>query len=248
MKILALDTSTDYCSVALALDGEADVREMRAGQSHSSLLLRMIDELLRARALALRDLDAIAYGEGPGSFTGLRIACGVVQGLAFGADIPVVGIGTLLAMAEGANADRVVCCVDARVHEIYAAAYRRGVTPGERTGGNPGFPAVTSHPPVSNGWEVVREPVVCAPAAAPEIEGEGWLGCGSGFAVYRETLETRYAGQLAGIEPGRYPHARDIAALAVPLIERGQVSRAESAAPVYLRDKVALRSDERAAR
>ena len=226
MKILALDTSTDYCSVALAIDGDADVREMRAGQSHSSLVLRMIHELLRSRDVRLRDLDAIAYGEGPGSFTGLRIACGVVQGLAFGAGIPVVGIGTLIAMAEGSNEDRVLCCVDARVQEIYAGAYER------REGG----------------WRAVFEPVVCAPAAAPSLEGEGWLGCGSGFAAYREALEARYAGRLGRIEPGRYPHARDIAALAAPLIERGEVSGAESAAPVYLRDKVALRIDERATR
>lgn len=226
MKILALDTSTDYCSVALAIDGDAGVREMRAGQSHSSLVLRMVDELLRSRNMRLRDLDAIAYGEGPGSFTGLRIACGVVQGLAFGADIPVVGIGTLLAMAEGSRSDRVLCCVDARVHEIYAGAYERR----------------------STGWHTVFEPVVCAPAAAPVLEGGGWLACGSGFGVYREALEARYAGRLGSIEPERHPHARDIAVLAVPLIERGEASDAESAAPVYLRDKVALRIDERATR
>lgn len=226
LKILALDTSTDYCSVALAVDGETDVREMRAGQSHSSLLLRMIDELLRVRGLDLRDLDAIAYGEGPGSFTGLRIACGVVQGLAFGAGVPVVGIGTLLAMAAGADASRVLCCVDARVHEIYAAAYAR-------EGG---------------AWRALHEPTVCAPAQAPVLEGGGWFACGNGFAAYRESLESRYAGQLAAIDPGRYPHARDIAALAAPVVARGEASAAENAMPVYLRDKVALRIDERASR
>lgn len=89
---------------------------------------------------------------------------------------------------------------------------------------------------------------MCAPGAAPELEGEGWLGCGSGFAVYREALEARYGGKLAGIEPERYPHARDIAALAVPLVERGLVCDADTAAPVYLRDKVALTTDERATR
>ena len=229
MKILALDTSTEHCSVALKLDSRTDSREVRAGQRHSQLLLGMIDELLDAHALTLRDLDAIAFGEGPGSFTGLRIACGVVQGLAFGARVPVVGIGTLLAMAAGTDADKVVCCVDARVHEIYHAAYRRPRA-GEPT------------------WATVHEPTLCAPATAPALAGDGWFACGSGFAAYRETLDRRYAGQLAGIEPERYPHARDIAALAAPLVARGQVSSAEAAAPVYLRDKVALRSDERATR
>ena len=226
MKILALDTSTDYCSVALAVGADTQVREMRAGQSHSSLLLRMIDELMSASGLRLQDLDAIAYGEGPGSFTGLRIACGVVQGLALGADVPVVGVGPLLAMAAATRAPSVVCCVDARVHEIYHAAYRCGATAGA----------------------VVHEPSVCAPAAAPELEGDEWLGCGSGFAAYGSVLQQRYAGQLAAVEPDRYPHAREIAALAAPMIARGEVSSAENAVPVYLRDKVALRIDERANR
>src|SRR5688500_2270663 len=125
MKILALDTSTEYCSVALSIDGALDERETRAGQRHSELVLGMVDALLRARGVHLRNLDAIAFGEGPGSFTGLRIACGVVQGLAFGADVPVVGVGTLLAMAHGSGAERIVCCLDARMHEIYHGAYTR---------------------------------------------------------------------------------------------------------------------------
>lgn len=226
MNILALDTSTEYCSVALRTDGATDVRETRAGQRHSALVLGMIDELLSARGLAVSDLTGIAYGEGPGSFTGLRIACGVVQGLAFGANVPVAGVGTLLAMAEGSSASRVVCCVDARVHEIYHAAY-------ERSGG---------------GWRAVYEPSVCAPAAAPELPGSGWLGCGSGFEAYGATLESRYAGRLARIDFELYPHASAIAALAAPVFEAGRAQRAEDAAPVYLREKVALRIDERANR
>lgn len=223
MKILALDTSTEYCSVALRVDTEIDARETRAGQRHSELVLGMIDELLTARDLTVRDLDGIAFGEGPGSFTGLRIACGVVQGLAFGANVPVAGIGTLLAMAEGSGAERVVCCVDARVHEIYHAAY-------ERRGG---------------AWYAIREPAICAPAAAPELSGEDWLACGSGFRAYGDVLEKQYAGRLSRIDLALYPHARDIAALAMPAFEAGRVMRADEAAPLYLRDKVALRIDER---
>lgn len=226
LKILALDTSTEYCSTALRIGGETDVREERAGQRHSALVLGMIDGLLKARRLSVPELDGIAFGEGPGSFTGLRIACGVVQGLAFGANVRVAGVGTLLAMAEGSAADRVVCCVDARVHEIYHAAYER------REGA----------------WHAVHEPSVCAPTDAPALPGAGWLACGSGFKAYGEVLQARYAGRLERIDLALYPHARDIAALAVPAFEAGRAVRAEDAAPVYLREKVALRIDERANR
>ena len=223
LKILALDTSTEHCSAALWIDGETHARETRAGQRHSELVLGMIDELLKTRALRVAELDGIAFGEGPGSFTGLRVACGVVQGLAFGAGVPVAGVGTLVAMAEGSGAGRVVCCVDARVHEIYHAAY-------ERRGGS---------------WHAIHEPSIRAPRDAPELPGEGWLACGSGFSAYREVLEKRYAGQLARVDLALYPHARDIAALAAPAFEAGRAVRAEDAAPIYLRDKVALRIDER---
>jgi tRNA threonylcarbamoyladenosine biosynthesis protein TsaB len=229
LKLLALDTSTEYCSAALSIDGDLDVREVKAGQRHSELLLGMIDDLLKSHALRVRDLDGIAYGEGPGSFTGLRIACGVVQGLAFGAGVRVLGIGTMLAMAEGSGAERVVCCIDARMHEIYHAGYVRvagGAAP----------------------WRAVHAPTVCAPAVAPPLQGGGWFACGNGFAVYRGVLEARYAGQLAEIAPEFYPRARDIVTLAAPRFESGEGATAEHAVPVYLRDKVALRIDERATR
>jgi len=226
LKILALDTSTEFCSAALWIDGAIDERGTLAGQTHSGLLLGMIDGLLAAHRLKVRDLSGIAYGEGPGSFTGLRIACGVVQGLAFGADLPVVGVGTLLAMAAGSDADRVVCCLDARVHEIYHGAYQRQ----------------------AGGWRAVHEPSLCVPGAAPELPGTGWLAAGNGFDAYRQALEARYAGQLQAIEAARHPHARDIAALAVPQFEQGRTLPAERAAPLYLREKVALRIDERSSR
>jgi tRNA threonylcarbamoyladenosine biosynthesis protein TsaB len=246
VKLLALDTSTHYCSVALWIDGIVEVREVDAGQRHSELLLRMIDELLAATQSTLRDLDGIAYGEGPGSFTGLRIACGVVQGIAFGANVPVLGVGTLLAMAEGSGAGRVVCCVDARVQEIYHAAYvraddagsERGVRTGPRRAGGRGAAS----------WHVVHPPRVCSPADAPLLEGEAWYACGSGFSQYEDVLTRRYANQLAEIDSTRYPHARDIAALAAPRFEAGEGESAELAVPVYLREKVALRIDERASR
>lgn len=223
MKILALETSTEYCSVALLTGGEIDARETRAGQKHSELVLPMIDELLKAHALQLKDLTGIAFGQGPGSFTGLRIACGVVQGLAFGAGLRVVGIGTLLAMAAATNAERVVCCVDARVRECYHAAY-------EKCGAR---------------WRALYEPAVCAPAAVPELPGTDWFACGNGFAVYGDVLVERYKGQLARIDAEAVPHAREIARLAAPAFESGDTLSPDEAAPLYLREKVALRIDER---
>ena len=223
MKILALETSTQYCSVALWRDGDVDAREALAGQRHSELLLPMVEALLERHGLGLKELDGIAFGEGPGSFTGLRIGCGVTQGLAFGAGLPVVGVGTLLAMAEAAQAERAVCCLDARMGEIYHAAYARS----------------------GAGWEAVHVPSLCAPADAPPLPAGSWTGCGSGFAIHEAALKRRYIGRLSAIMPEVFPHARDIARLAAREFEAGRTVPAERAVPVYIRDKVALRTDER---
>jgi tRNA threonylcarbamoyladenosine biosynthesis protein TsaB len=223
LKILALDTSTEYCSVALWRDGTVDAAEAHAGQRHSELLLPMIDGLLKRHGLTLQGLDGIAYGEGPGSFTGLRIGCGVVQGLAFGAGLAVAGVGTLVAMAEAAGAARAVCCLDARMGEIYHAAYTRS---GER-------------------WEAEHVPGLYAPADAPALPAGSWTGCGSGFAAHGAALKQRYAGQLSAIMPDLFPHARHIARLAALEFAAGRAVPAEQAVPVYLRDKVALKTAER---
>lgn len=223
MKILALDTSTEYCSVALWRDGEVDAREALAGQRHSELLLPMVDGLLGRHGLKVTGLDGIAFGMGPGSFTGLRIACGVTQGLAFGAGLRVAGVSTLLAMAAATRAERAVCCLDARMGEIYHGAYERAGTD----------------------WETVCAPALCAPAEAPELPDGSWTGCGSGFAAHGPALERRYRGRLSAIIPGVFPHARDIARLAVREFEQGRAVPAEQAGPVYLRDKVALKTGER---
>jgi tRNA threonylcarbamoyladenosine biosynthesis protein TsaB len=223
VKILALDTSTEYCSVALWRDGEVDARDAHAGQRHSSLLLPMVGELLAGHGLEVKDLDGIAFGEGPGSFTGLRIACGVTQGLAFGAGLKVVGVGTLAAMAEAAGGARVVCCLDARMGEVYHAAYAKAV----------------------DGWNAVQAPGLYAPGEAPLPPEDGWTGCGSGFAAYSAVLRERYAGRLSAIMPDVVPHARHIARLAAREFEAGRAVAAENALPVYIRDKVALKTHER---
>jgi len=222
LNLLALDTSTEYCSAALLHGEELTHREAHAIQRHSELILPMIEDLLAAARLELEQLDGIAFGAGPGSFTGLRIACGVAQGLAFGAGLPVVPVGTLLALAQESGASRVIACLDARMGEIYHAAYRR-------EGGQ---------------WAEIAAPGVGRAQSAPVVEGGGWFGCGSGFAVYADALAKRYEGQLDGVGAGLHPHARSIARLALPVLATGGGLPAEQAAPIYVRDKVALKMHE----
>lgn len=227
LKILALDTSTELCSVALAIDGGMLSHAVMAGNRHSELLLPMVDELLADAGWRLAELDGIAYGRGPGSFTGLRIGCGVVQGLAFGANLPVVGVDTLASMAEEVHADmaqadqptHVLACIDARMHEVYAAAYRCTAT----------------------GVEEIMVPAVLRPDALALPAGEAWIGCGNGFATYPDLLR----GQLVEVRPDIHPHARSVARLALARFAAGKAGPAESAEPFYVRDKVALKTCER---
>jgi tRNA threonylcarbamoyladenosine biosynthesis protein TsaB len=223
MKLLALDSSTENCSVALWLDGEVLSRQELAGQRHSDLILPMLEELLGEAGISLKSLHGIAFGEGPGSFTGLRIGCGVAQGLALGADLPVLGISTLLTLAAAAPGDRVLACLDARIGETYHAAYEKqhGV------------------------WLTVCEPSLCYAKDAPELPGTGWVGAGSAFAAYAEALQQRYAGQLLSTDGSVYPQAFDMVKLAAPLFEQGLGRDAALAAPLYIRNKVALKTAER---
>ncbi len=223
LNILAVETSGDYCSVALWRDGKIDEREMPAEQRQSGMLIDMVHGLLSDCAVALPQMDGIAYGAGPGAFTGLRVACGVVQGLATGIGKPVVGIGTLMALAQSARASRVVCCIDARMYEVYHAAY-------ESSG---------------DGWRTVHEPGVYAPDDVPMLQGADWQGCGNGFAVHGAALRARYAQQLAGMDDTAHPRARDVAVLSAPIFAAGGGLAAACAAPVYVRDKVALKTSER---
>lgn len=223
MKILALETSTELCSAALWLDGKVDAREVVAGQRNSELLLPMVDALLAANQLTARDLDGVAFGSGPGAFTGVRIACGVAQGIAFGIDVPVAGIGTLLALAAASGAGRVVCCLDARMGEVYHAVY-------EKRGDD---------------FTEVQAPGLYKPAEVPALPAGQWSGCGSGFAVYRGELGACYAGSLERIIGNLAPHAREIAALAAKQFARGDVVDAADAVPLYVRNKVAMKVNER---
>ena len=160
MNLLALDTSTEFCSAALLRGESLTHREAHAVQRHSELILPMIEELLASADFELSQLDGIAFGAGPGSFTGLRIACGVAQGLAFGVDIPVVPVGTLVALAQETGADKVIACLDARMGEIYHAVYLR----------------------IDASWKELAAPGVGPAQSAPDVEGSDWSGCEIGRA------------------------------------------------------------------
>ena len=223
MRVLALETSTEYCSVALWQDGNVSSRCELVGQKHSEILIEMLDGLLREAGVKLAQLDGIAFGAGPGSFTGVRIACGVAQGLALGADLPVAGVCTLQALAQASGHDKVIAALDARMGETYHAAYEK------RAGA----------------WVTIGEPIFCLPQAAPGVAGHGWFGAGSGFAAYGTALNERYAGQLAGMDGQAAPQASAIAELAAAQFAAGRGVDAAQAMPVYLRDKVALKTSER---
>lgn len=223
MKILALETSIEMCSAALWLDGSVDTREAQAGARNSELLLPMVEALLAANGMTMRELTGVAFGAGPGAFTGVRIACGVAQGIAFGIGARTVAVGTLMALAESANVDRVVCCLDARMGEVYHAAYER----------------------VADDWREVCAPGLYKPEAVPALQDEGWTGCGSGFAVFRTQLTARYAGQMAKVIDGLAPHAREVAAIAARRFAREEAVDPADALPLYVRNKVALKVSER---
>ena len=223
MKVLALDTSTEYCSVALWQDGAVMERCELAGQKHSEMLMPMIDALLQAAGCKLQAIDGIAFGMGPGSFTGVRIACGVTQGLALGADLPVAGVCTLQAVAEGTGKSRVIAALDARMDELYFAVYEK------RDGA----------------WITVTEPCLCKPENVPSLTGAGWFGVGSGFAMHGAVLSDRYAGQLENVDGSAIPQAAAIAVLGAARIALGLGVDAAEALPLYLRDKVALKTSER---
>ena len=218
MKFAAFETSTEWCSVALWLDGEITGIDEMAGNRHSERVLPMLEELFRMKNIDASRLDAVAFGAGPGSFTGLRIACGVAQGIAFARGIPALGISTLEALAEESGAPRAVACLDARMHEVYYSAL-------ERNGGR---------------WRELIPALCAAPADLPKPPGEGWIGCGNGFAAYGSL-------GLARVNPDIHPSAIAVARLAAPRLAAGEGVDAALAAPVYVREKVALTEAERGA-
>ena len=218
MKLLAFETATEACSVALWIDGEVRERFGIAPRRHAELALPWADALLAGAGVAKSQLDAIAVGRGPGAFTGVRLAVALAQGIALALDRPVVPVSTLATLAMQAPGERVLAAIDARMGEIYVAAFRR------------------------DGDSVVAagEEIVIAPARCELPEGEGWIGVGTGFAAADGALQARFADRFARIDPTALPHAADVARLGAIAFERGEALAPERVEPAYLRNNVAL--------
>ena len=223
MKILALDTATEACTVALWLDGQVLERSEPGGQ-HAERILPMVDALLAEAGLVLTQLDALAFGRGPGSFTGLRIGAGVAQGLAFGADLPVVPVSSLAALAQGQDAARVLAAFDARMQQVYWGAYVRNV---------------------QGIMEVQGAEGVFAPQGTPLPAGDDWRGAGPGWDAYHHVLRQHLGRRLVTWQPHCLPQARHVAELGVAGYRSGAAIAAEAALPVYIRDYVAVKQRSR---
>jgi len=227
MKLLAVETSTEACSAALFIDGVVAERYELAPKIHTKLILPMIDSLMTDAGLKPQQLDALAFSCGPGSFTGVRIATGVIQGVALGADLPVVPVSTLAAIAQDFfdnNGDNVAfVAMDARMGEIFWGVYRRDAL---------GYAE-------SIGDEAVT------PAEQVEFPDLDGVGVGSGWGVYHQELTTRLAGRVSYYKADMLPRAGAIARLGARGFEQGLAVVVEQAMPVYLRDKVAKTESER---
>jgi len=225
MRVLAIDCSTDWLAIAVGDASGFRERREHAGQTHSERVLPVVDALLRDVGWRLDDLGGIAFGAGPGSFTGVRIACGIAQGLALGRGIPVAAVPTLEAVAQDARrvhgAARVFACTDARMKEVYVAAYER----------------------VDERWREVLAPAVVGPADVALPAGT-WFGAGDGLASY-PVLTERCA--FSGADATIKPSARAIGELGRARLTAGQGTRASAALPLYVRHRVALTTAERAA-
>jgi len=225
VRLLAFETATHHLSVALWQDGELLERNEVLPNGGGERLLPWVHELLAQASISLQQLDGIAFGAGPGGFTGLRLACGVTQGLAFGLDIPVVPVSTLQAMASASGELFVWACLDARMNEIYCASYTVAA-------------------------DVVTEliaPVCTGCAVSPAPTGEGCVGVGDGFASYGEDLRARKS-DLMRVMPELYPTAAAVARIAAPILARGEGIIASAAQPIYVRNNVAMTTVERLAR
>lgn len=227
-RILSLDTSTEACSVALKLDDEVLENFQLQPRKHTQLLLPMVEEILAEAGVKLQQLDAIAFANGPGSFTGLRIATGVTQGLAFGADLPVIPVTTLETMAFTLFRERfahyIISSLDARMGEVYWAAYHWN----------------------GNGFDCIAQPEVIAPdqvSLINPIADADWVGAGNGWQLLDQFSPVMQS-LVQQTYPDLLPQAGDIARLAELYWQQGKTVSAEEAIPVYLRDNVAFKKGE----
>ena len=229
LRILAIETSSELASAALLNGTEITLRRTDGVTNHSAAILPMLQSLLTEAGIRLADCDAIAYGSGPGSFTGVRTACGVVQGLAFGAGLPVIPVVTLLAMAEACRGNSgavdVLTVLDARMGEVYWAQYH--------------------FDDASGAWQTRIEPTLSAPALIAPMVVAGLHLVGNGFIAYADKFVL--PAELLSLAETALPCADAIVRLAVQAFAAGAVLNAEQAQPLYLRNKIALTIAERAA-
>ncbi|WP_133500531.1 tRNA (adenosine(37)-N6)-threonylcarbamoyltransferase complex dimerization subunit type 1 TsaB [Cognatilysobacter terrigena] len=221
MKLLAFETATEACSVALAIDGEIVERYEIAPRRHAELALPWADAVLADAGIARSQLDGIAVGRGPGAFTGVRLAIAIAQGVALGLDRPLVPVSTLAALARPAARANpgapVLAAIDARMSELYVARYRW----------------------TNEALEAIGDEALTT-AENVHIEGTGWHGVGTGFAAQDGALATRLALQLASVDAAALPHAADVARIALHLVANGGAIAPERVEPAYLRNNVAL--------
>ena len=231
MNLLAIETATEACSVALLHGGVLIDRSELAPRRHAELILPMAEELLAEAGIVRKQLDAIAVGQGPGAFTGVRLAISVAQGLALALDIPVVPVSSLAALAMQApqNGAAILAAIDARRAEIYAGAFQMG------TGG------IDSQ--INSPRPLMKE---CVTSAADLLlpQAEAWNVLGTGWRAYGGAIRERLPSPPRWTDGDRYPQACDVARLAAPLFAAGKSVAPEQALPVYLRDKVALTLEE----
>ena len=225
MKLLAFETATEACSVAVLVDGEVRERFEIAPRRHAELALPWAEALLAEAGIARAQLDAIAVGRGPGAFTGVRLAIALAQGIALALDRPVIPVSTLAALAMHAGGEHRIAAIDARMGEVYLGLFVRD----------------------GDDLRALGEEIVVAPDQAPLPEGEGWSGAGTGFAAADGALKARFAGHLTAVDTSALPRAGDIARLAALAYARGEAVAPERAEPAYLRNNVALTIAERAA-
>ena len=226
MKILAIETATEACSAALLIDGEIRQQYELAPREHAKKILVMIDKLMIEADLNPGQLDAIAFGRGPGSFIGVRIAAGVTQGIAYSADLPVAPVSTLAALAQGCAHEQVLAAIDARMNEIYFAQFKRFMD--------------------SNTVSLVGQEQLITPENVTIYDSDKalqWYAVGSGWQIYKEQLAHNLPlGINLQVNPSAehlYPSAKSVAELAIPVVNAGETVSAEQAIPVYLRDQVA---------
>jgi tRNA threonylcarbamoyladenosine biosynthesis protein TsaB len=226
MKVLSIETSCEQGSVALLIDGQLHSRRIDGAVNHSANVLRDVRSLLSEAGLTVNQLDAVAFGAGPGAFTGLRLACGVAQGLALGAGIGVAAVCSLQAMALRGAEQRIFVATDARMGEVYCAAFIKA----------------------ASGIPEQQGPILCCSPQDLVLPAGQWAGVGSAFAAWPALMAERHAEHLISCHPDDVPRAEEVALLGAHLAQCGALVPPEHAAPLYVRDKVALTTAERLAR